>query len=90
MQLKAQISAVLIALSWLSAPLQLSERPRRILLPPAAADLQHMLSYGDHDNFEGLAVAAEVTALRGEREREREGEKKQNHRLPPVHRLHFD
>lgn len=51
-------------LSWLSALLQLSEQPRRLLLPPAAADLQHMLSYVQHDNFEGLTVAAEVIALR--------------------------
>lgn len=86
MHLNAQISAVVwIALSWLSAPLQLSERPRRLLLPPAAADLQHMLSYVHHDNFEGLAVAAEVIALSGE-----EKEKKKKHRLPPLHRLHFD
>lgn len=66
MQLNAQISAVvLIALSWLLL-LQLSERPRQLLLP-SAADLQHMLSYVHHDNFEGLAVAAEVTALRGKK-----------------------
>lgn len=81
--MSAQISAVLIVLSWLSALLQLSEQPRRLLLPPAAADLQHMLSYVQHDNFEGLTVAAEVIALRGE-------EEKKKHRLPPLHRLHFD
>lgn len=57
-------------LSWLSALLQLSEQPRRLLLPPAAAaDLQHMLSYVQHDNFEGLTVAAEVIALRGEKKK---------------------
>lgn len=70
MQLNAQISAVLlIALSWL-LPLQLSERPRQLLLP-SAADLQHMLSYVHHDNFEGLAVAAEVIALRGKKEKKK-------------------
>lgn len=35
------------------------ERPRRLL----AADPRHMLSYVHPDNFEGLAVAAEVIAL---------------------------
>lgn len=52
-----------------SAPPQLSERPRRRLLPPAAAHPQHMLSYARHDNFGGLAVAAEVIALRGREEK---------------------
>lgn len=55
--------------AWLSAPPQRSERPRRRLLPPAAAHLQHMLSYARHDNFGGLAVAAEVIALRGREEK---------------------
>ena len=54
----------------------------------AAADPRHMLSYVHPDNFEGLAVAAEVIALE---------EKKKNthththtHRVPPLHRLHFE
>lgn len=33
------------------------------MAPAAAADPRHMLSYVHPDNFEGLAVAAEVIAL---------------------------
>lgn len=50
----------------------------------AAADSRHMLSYVHPDNFEGLAVAAEVIAL------EEKKKKKNTHRLPPLHRLHFE
>lgn len=46
-----------------------------------AAEPRHMLSNEEPDNFEGLAVAAEVIAL---------GKKKHTHRLPPLHRLHFE
>lgn len=45
----------------------------------AAADSRHMLSYVHPDNFEGLAVAAEVIAL------EEKKKKKNTHRLPPLH-----
>lgn len=50
----------------------------------AAADSRHMLSYVHPDNFQGLAVAAEVIAL------EEKKKKKNTHRLPPLHRLHFE
>lgn len=49
--------------------------------PAADDDPRHMLSYVHPDNFEGLAVAAEVIALE---------KKKKIHRLPPLHRLHFE
>lgn len=59
-----------MALLMLPPWLQLSERP--LLPPPAAAsDLQHMLSYVHHGNFKGLAVAAEVIALRRGREKKK-------------------
>lgn len=45
----------------------------------AAADPRHMLSYVHPDNFEGLAVAAEVIA-----------QGKKIERVPPLHRLHFE
>lgn len=46
--------------------------------PAAASDPRHMLRDVHPDNFEGLAVAAEVIALG------------KIHRLPPLHRLHFE
>ena len=45
----------------------------------AAADPRHMLSYVHPDNFEGLAVAAEVIALE---------EKKKKHTQTHTHTTH--
>ena len=57
----------------------------------AAADPRHMLSYVHPDNFEGLAVAAEVIALEEKKKKHTHTHTHTHtHRVPPLHRLHFE